>query len=224
MKNNGHFDSSFTSSFTFSSHGNKERVGIVNTTTLIRNVGLPLMDWSNRAASNTIWNLLFSFKFLSVFASVINLTETTSSQAQIPRSIPWLQTSQGKEKPVAKSRAGTSHGEFMPSSRVHHLPASALLPRWRSLIYLCKYQNQLEIPWGCPKLCSAAWGCFLPSSQASPCRKRLWGMWGRERWGAGSTCSSTPPAAVNALTCSVFEIAICPCPKGAANCTNVFRN
>lgn len=111
----------------------------------------------------------------------------------------------------------------MPSSRLHHLPASALLPRWRSLICLYRYQNQLQIPWGCPKLCSAAWGCFLPSSQASPHRKRLWGMWGREHWEPGSTCSSTPPVAVNALTCSVFEIAICPCPKGAANCTNVFK-
>lgn len=144
-------------------------------TTSIKNVALPLMGWSNRTASNIIWNLFSSFKFPSVFAGIINLTVKHISPEA------FLDCRQvGKEKPVAKSRAGTSHGEFMPSRRLHHLPASALLPRWRSLIYLCRYQNQLQIPWGCPKWCFAARGCFLPSSQATPHRKRLWGMWGRE--------------------------------------------
>lgn len=192
-------------------------------TTLIRNVVLSLMDWSNRAASNIIWNRFLSFKFPSVFASNINLTETTSSQARIPRSIPRLQTS-GKGKACCKEQGWNQSWGIYAQQQAAPFGCLCPSPQMKEPYLPCRHQNQLQIPWGCPKLCSAARGCFLPSSQVSPHRKRLWGTWGREHWGPGSTCSSAPPAAVDALTCSVFEAAICPCPKGAANCINVFRN
>lgn len=98
VKNNGHW--LFIYIFLMWQQG---KSGENKRTTLIRNMALPLIDWSNRAASNFIWNLFFSFKFPLVLASNINLTETTSSQAQIPRSIPRLQTS-GKGKACCKEQ------------------------------------------------------------------------------------------------------------------------
>lgn len=43
---------------------------------------------------------------------------------------------EGKEKPIANSRAAPGHEEFALGRRLYHSPTAALLPRWKGLIYL----------------------------------------------------------------------------------------
>lgn len=150
-----------------------------------------------------------------------------------PQSIPWLQTS-GKRKAHCKQQGCNQSLGIMLSSRLHHSPTSALLPRWRSLIYLCISSQRSGINY---KPHGAALNyAQLPAAASSqmdhPRLKAEGGAWGGERWGPDSTCSPALPGCwdgqrgVNPLICSLFEITICPCPKGTASCKsiNVCRN
>lgn len=114
----------------------------------------------------TIWNLFFSFKFPLVLGSNVNLAKPTSRQAWIPRSIPRLQTN-GKGRACCKQQGhNRSQGIYAQQQAA---PLACLCPSpemkgpYLPLHFASEIRNQLQMPRGCPKWCSAARGCFLPS-------------------------------------------------------------
>lgn len=124
------------------------------------------MHWSNQAASKVIWNLFFSFKFPLVLASNINLTKPTSRRAWIPRSIPRLQTN-GKGRACCKQQGCNGSRGIYAQQQAAPLACLCPSPQMKGpylpLHFASEIRNQLQMPRGCPKLCSAARGCFLPS-------------------------------------------------------------